>query len=852
MVSNRIIFRDRRLFVKCKDISLDIWREIQPGDIKNFQRWVSSYQDAVKKFEREKLILNLGKEIYSWLNQTFEGFLGRLCRDIPAPPLFIEFTVPAQPGEDELLFLEVPWEILANESGHLAATRLKYTPVRRFGTPGTLQEPSQYRLSMVFMAAAPRSSVSLNYEAEENAILQAVGQTGIDMSIEESGNLELLSERLFHEKPVDVLHVSCHGNNQPHPLLQLESQEGEEVKIEADAFAAEIGRHTPRLLFVSACLTSEPNKFLNSFSSILIRNGFPAVLGWAGSVSDSEATEFASQLYHFLSKSHSLREALSLSRYRMLNPDENSPRRPSRDWHLARLYLGNKGGGVLSGSNRARSLRRTDYGHKEFLDEKGKNVPVASRREFVGRRRQIQDILREFRTPEHGGVLIHGFGRQGKSSLAARVANRLNEYDLVVIYKFYDAAFILNAIETVADSPEAQAIINQYKEAVFDNPAELRETLTQLLEGPFREAEKDEEGVYRRRPLLLVIDDFEQALEEPEKTGRGRHRVKSQDRDSIQAVIEAFANSETRSRLLFTSRREFELFHNNKNLAEKLFTLHLPPMNEGESLKQAAAKAKISRTPAILEKGALIERCIAAARGNPGLQSLLFSLVLNVPQAAERALSEMERFAKEGIPPEEEELRKFLENLAIDEILSLLTPAETLLLRAATLFEMPVPLNVCRQLAGLIGTDSDGDPEERLVGFGVWEVFEDLVNRKATALALNALTRPKLKRLSPEEETFLARKIIQPLYRAWGGEKSERRPYAADYELARLALLAENREILQGTAGDALEFAKTIFPYPPAAEFAKALLRGLEKNGGTIPLHLLRKSGEICQSARCR
>ena len=40
------------------------------------------------------------------------------------------------------------------------------------------------------------------------------------------------------------------------------------------------------------------------------------------------------------------------------------------------------------------------------------------------------------------GVLIHGMGRQGKSSLAARVANQLHHHEPVVVFKRYDAPAI--------------------------------------------------------------------------------------------------------------------------------------------------------------------------------------------------------------------------------------------------------------------------------------------------------------------------------------------------------------------------------------------------------------------------
>ncbi len=62
-------------------------------------------------------------------------------------------------------------------------------------------------------------------------------------------------------------------------------------------------------------------------------------------------------------------------------------------------------------------------------------MPVASAAEFVGRRRQAQRILRAFREREGAGVLIHGIGSHGKSSLAARIANRMPGHDTVVIYR---------------------------------------------------------------------------------------------------------------------------------------------------------------------------------------------------------------------------------------------------------------------------------------------------------------------------------------------------------------------------------------------------------------------------------
>jgi hypothetical protein len=92
-----------------------------------------------------------------------------------------------------------------------------------------------------------------------------------------------------------------------------------------------------------------------------------------------------------------------------------------RDWHLTRLWLGPHGGGAIVGSTVRREMMPATHGDKQFLVKERQRVPVASYEMFVGRRRELQKALRD---SEHAGMLLHGMGRLGKSSLAARIANR--------------------------------------------------------------------------------------------------------------------------------------------------------------------------------------------------------------------------------------------------------------------------------------------------------------------------------------------------------------------------------------------------------------------------------------------
>ncbi|MCP4691548.1 MAG: CHAT domain-containing protein, partial [Desulfobacterales bacterium] len=828
-------FDSRRLHILSEAGDLDEWRTIGEKDKARFDGWIDGYRHALHKSNAAETLLNIGREMFRWLDGD-EGWIGRLLESA-TPPFFIEFSVPARPDPDGLAFLEVPWELMADETGHLAADPyIIYCPVRRIGKRGEPGEPSEFRLSTVFMAAAPRGGDSpLRYEEEESAILDAAGSIGMDLTVEESGAPVLLADCLAREHPVDVLHISCHGTNSPGPLLMLETEEGDKAPAGPGALSRSLGGATPRLLFISACMTSEPDAFLNSFSSEMIRRGAPSVLGWGGSVGDVEATRFASGLYQRLARSDALEEAVARSRLLLLRPDREGGAAPvSRDWHLARLYLGPRGGGTFARGEMARRPGRAVSGHKEFLDAKNKRIPVAGYREFVGRRRAIQTILREFRAFEHAGVLIHGFGRQGKSSLAARIANRMPSRQVVVVFVYYDARSILDALVRFSGSLEVKELVEKkYVDLVRNDPGNLEVALRELLEGPFGRLEKNESGDVVRRPILLVMDDFEQALDKPAEKG-GRHRVKSGLAPAIRSVIDAFSRAATDSRLLFTSRYTFTLPYKGSDLVGDLLPLHLPPMVEHEGKKQAAAKERYY--PGKKKKTSdprRTERCIKMARGNPGLQDLLFSMSLEAPSRCDKALEEMEAYIESGEAAGEETLREFLENLAVDGLLDLLTPTEKDLLRSSTLFRIPVPL----ETLGLMGLGAG----ERLFALGLWDAYEDLVDPVVAAAAVNPMAGPKSGLLTDKEQRALAEMLLNDLFERWGGES---RPDTADVELTRLGLLAENGNVVLAAAENALIYLGKKFEYRAAAAMAIATVQLLEKKRLSRPPTLYRVAAE--------
>ena len=548
------------------------------------------YAGAVRAGSDAGVFAGLGRELYGWLEGD-EGRLAGLLERAAAPVVF-EVAGPRSPSDAEWAVLRAPFELLAAPGGgFLAADELmRFCVARRLGRAGERPPLDGFGLGLAFMASAPRGAGELDFEAEEAAVLAAVGESRIDLLVEDTGDPQQLAQRLAGPGGLPAVHLSCHGVNSWQarpggpgvPVLMMEDDAGGP----RPATAGELVRllaPVPRLVFVSACLTATgadaPDDLppgdggkgsagaggglvAHSLATALVTAGVPAVIGWDGSVGDRAATVFAGQLYGALAGGADLAVAAGDARRALL---ESQDRQLREDWHLARVWLGPAGGGPLVAGTRRRSLVPATRGTKVFLDRKHQ-VPVAAPDMFVGRRPELQQALRALRSGQRAGVLLHGQGRLGKSSLAARIADRLPEYAVAVVHGQYGALAILDAVtEAVRTDPAARRLAEAGLAEVRERPEAIEPVLTDLLAGPC--AQPGGEG----RPLLLVIDDLEQILvPDPD----GPHRVAARHAGVLAGVLRAFDPAYTASRLLVTSRFTFTL----GGLQERLEAVQLRPL----------------------------------------------------------------------------------------------------------------------------------------------------------------------------------------------------------------------------------------------------------------------------------
>ncbi|MCZ6873418.1 MAG: hypothetical protein O7G88_07790, partial [bacterium] len=120
--------------LQCEELSNADDRVLTDSDFETFEQWALTYRDILRQRRDPPVLLELGRHIYAWLDGDL-GWLARLKSTSPAPLLLI-FTSALRPNAPEMAFLQVPWELLADDEGHWAQRQdLSFMPVRRFGKP---------------------------------------------------------------------------------------------------------------------------------------------------------------------------------------------------------------------------------------------------------------------------------------------------------------------------------------------------------------------------------------------------------------------------------------------------------------------------------------------------------------------------------------------------------------------------------------------------------------------------------------------------------------------------------------------------------------------------------------------
>ncbi len=459
----------------------------------------------------------------------------------------------------------LPWEVLHDGEDFLVKrVNPVVLPLRWIEKETELFSVEARQLRVLFMATDPEDvEPKLEFEQEEARILADTRDFAVDLRVEESGCVSELGKvwsRYLDD--FDVFHLTGHASitpgeveKNPTPNPSPQARRGEDLEPNTPYFITEteIGeRHEttaaelaevfrfrfPKLVFLSGCRTGQaPDKgAVPSMAEALIAQGARAVLSWGRPVEDRTATAAAAHLYGKLAAGYQLAQALA-STYQQLFKQN------VRDWHLLRLYVQGECPGALVDVWGDLPPSAPEPAYQQFLDPDTQQVRVAKPSEFVGRRRTLQRCLKAIRTSL--GVLIHGLGGVGKSTVTARLLERMVGYHRLVNFRQLDEDKLLKTLAEQCTSERGHEILN--------GKLPLMQRLTKFFT----------EGLNtKEQRFVFVLDDFEANLD----LRNGVYVLQPQVVDVVLALLKAMQNSQLPHKVIITCRYDFTLSELNHRL----------------------------------------------------------------------------------------------------------------------------------------------------------------------------------------------------------------------------------------------------------------------------------------------
>ena len=419
------------------------------------------------------------------------------------------------------------WELLANHRGHLLVDShdgsLAFAVQLGDRTWQASRPPEHNGLRILFMAYSPRDlGPTLDYEYEEERLLEStapfVRDGRMQLHVVELGSLDDLGRCLL-AREYDIVHLSGHGEltgNGPRLIMEDEFGDGVPVVPEELLEVFRRGSRMPGAVMISSCHSASIGGEIPGFAAHLVAGGIPAVVGWAQQIRDELAIDTAADIYQRLCAGAPLALAVAFARAKLYETARDAARLPYA-WSTLQL-IARDGGGFRTDSN-GRSLSDEPGEPDEsyhYLEQQGKMRVL--KKGFVGRRRQLQRLIRvlllgeeqlsEDDTPvRRAGVIIVGMKGVGKSCLASRAIERLSreqsdpsQLGVVVLKGLLDSTLVREQLEALAlrwDDLWARHIL-------YDptGGSTLGPRIRRLLASH-----------WRRRKLVLVLDDFEPNLD---------------------------------------------------------------------------------------------------------------------------------------------------------------------------------------------------------------------------------------------------------------------------------------------------------------------------------------------------
>jgi hypothetical protein len=555
----------------------------QAKAVRNLSGWYISLFEQIyagshlqPKIAKEQQIA-LGRDLFDlWLAESWDEIEKKV------PSSAHRMLVVASDAPDAL---NLPWEMLRlPKKLHLPdCDFIGFDPrfsVRRL--PGADRQLEAFSgslrprpLRVLYMASSPIDLAELFFEREEEAFIRAISNAGPEAAFDicDMGSFDELRERINEFQP-HVVHLTghgivgrrcpkCRGVNGPEDFVcdKCKSSIADVPALGHFAFEDERGISDLRssfeingliagsdvsCVFVSGCETGKAPSFaaLGGVCQGLVAAGVPVAIGWAASIADDIATQLAAEFYKTLAAGQPVDRALLLGRQAIR---EICDKRADPSWTLPVLYSATDQDKVFdTDPNRQPEFPRRESRALQPLP----GMIEGYAEHFVGRRRELQRLLPELRGGKLQTVVITGLGGSGKSTIATRLARKLERDDFIPFAvpskkgNLLSASKILEACGDVfrqaARKLEAQGDLNM--------AAELRIADQDLAnkEIPVDARLRDIIATLNRGRFLVVLDNLEVNLDESTR--------RFKDPELAKFYVHLLGNLSGGSRALITSR----------------------------------------------------------------------------------------------------------------------------------------------------------------------------------------------------------------------------------------------------------------------------------------------------------
>ncbi|MEV6346436.1 tetratricopeptide repeat protein [Actinoplanes sp. NPDC051851] len=444
----------------------------------------------------------------------------------------------------------LPWEALPDPvTGQPLALHPHVVMYRRTGASAGSRLAGPLRIVVAIASPEHGGGVLLDYERELRSVVAAVRQARrFEARVEVVPFATTAGIRAALDVPggVHVLHISAHGRP---GVLVLEDEAGHARPVTAAELVAEAippGRMPP-VVALAACYTdADGEEQGSSFAGRLAERGACAVIGTQTSVSDRYATLLFARVYAELAASS--------------DPDVLVAVCEARRRVQADLLAG--------GDGAAHGLAGMDEWGVVTVSAGGPQVPVIDHRQervagpvvrsarwgpvearpvgqFVGRRALQRTLPGVLAGDEGAGLVLHGIGGIGKTTLAAEILRRTVDADpswqVVPLYGVVDPDVILRKVGAAVRLERVRRGVAPGAAVQFAGQVDVPwpDRLTLLRDDVLADV-----------PVLLVLDNFEDNLDQATVAITDEH---------LAAFLAAWVADPGRSRILITSRHPFAL-----------------------------------------------------------------------------------------------------------------------------------------------------------------------------------------------------------------------------------------------------------------------------------------------------